>query len=118
MSLLDKKSSVKLNSGQLVQGVAVVDSDGNQVTSFGGSGGGSTTVGVVTVTVGVVTVSNTVSNPVPVISGLNIPNHNRVSLAYSGSNLVGVAYSFNNVGVATLTLSYDGSNNLISIVRS
>jgi hypothetical protein len=111
MSLLDKKSSVKLNSGQLVQGVAVVDSDGNQVTSFGGSGGGSTTVGVVTV-------SNTVSNPVPVISGLNIPNHNRVSLAYSGSNLVGVAYSFNNVGVATLTLSYDGSNNLISVVRS
>ena len=111
MSLLDKKSSVKLNSGQLVQGVAVVDSDGNQVTSFGGSGGGSTTVGVVTV-------SNTVSNPVPVISGLNIPNHNRVSLAYSGSNLVGVAYSFNNVGVATLTLSYDGNNNLISVVRS
>ena len=111
MSLLDKKSSVKLNSGQLVQGVAVVDGDGNQVTSFGGSGAGSTTVGVVTV-------SNTVSNPVPVISGLNIPNHNRVSLAYSGSNLVGVAYSFNNVGVATLTLSYDGNNNLISVVRS
>ena len=108
MSLLDKKSSVKLNSGQLVQGVAVVDSDGNQVTSFVGSG----------VSVGVVTVSNTVFNPVPVISGLNIPNHNQVSLAYSGSILVGVVYSFNNVGVATLTLSYDENVNLISVLRS
>lgn len=107
---LDKKSSLQLSTGQLVPAFAIVDDSGNQVTSFsGGTSGGSS---------GIVTIANTSENPVPVISGLEIPKHNQVSLVYSGANLVGVAYSFNNVGVATLTLSYDGNNNLIFVSRS
>lgn len=75
---------------QTVPAFAIVDEFGEQISSFGEGGG----------------------------SGLGIPNHNQISLSYDGNdNLVGVAYSLNNVGVATLTLSYVGSN-LISVVRS
>jgi hypothetical protein len=110
MSFLDKKSSVKLNSGQLVPAFALVGEDGNQISDF------STSAGIVSVTE--VEINNDSGNPIPTVSGFEIPKHNQVSLAYSGTNVVGVAYSFNNVGVATLTLSYDGNNNLISIIRS
>ena len=114
MSFLDKKSSVKLNSGQLVPAFALVGEDGNQISDF------STSAGIVSVTniINEVEIKNDSGNPIPTVSGFEIPKHNQVSLAYSGTNVVGVAYSFNNVGVATLTLSYDGNNNLISIIRS
>lgn len=56
-----------------------------------------------------------------VIEGLSIPEHDFISLSYTGSNLTGVVYKFGGSGgltVATLTLAYDGSNNLISVTKS
>jgi hypothetical protein len=55
------------------------------------------------------------------IAGLEIPTHDYISLSYTGSNLTGVVYKDGGSGgttVATLTLAYDGSNNLISVTKS
>ena len=55
------------------------------------------------------------------IAGLDIPAHDYISLSYTGSNLTGVVYKDGGSGgttVATLTLTYDGSNNLLTVARS
>lgn len=71
-------------------------------------------------------VSNDAGNPVPVsgtvntLSGLDIPPHNYISLSYTGSNLTGVVYKSGGSGgtvVATLSLGYDGNNNLTSVTK-
>ena len=57
----------------------------------------------------------------PVVSGLEVPAHDYIDLSYTGSNLTGVVYKDGGSGgttVATLTLAYDGSNNLTSITKS
>ena len=59
--------------------------------------------------------------PLPVFTGLEIPAHDYIDLSYTGSNLTGVVYKDGGSGgttVATLTLAYDGSNNLISVTKS
>ena len=53
-----------------------------------------------------------------IINGLSIPEHDEIVLSYTGSNLTGVEYKLATVTVATLTLSYDGSDNLIGVVKS
>lgn len=58
---------------------------------------------------------------VDALEGLDIPAHDYISLSYTGSNLTGVVYKSGGSGgttVATLTLAYDGSNNLISVTKS
>jgi len=55
------------------------------------------------------------------IAGLDIPAHDYISLSYTGSNLTGVVYKEGGSGgttVATLTLTYDGSGNLLTVARS
>jgi hypothetical protein len=55
------------------------------------------------------------------IAGLSIPAHNYISFSYTGNNLTGVIYKSggsSGATVGTLTLGYDGSNNLTSIARS
>jgi hypothetical protein len=62
-----------------------------------------------------------VSGAVSVLEGLSIPEHDYISLSYTGSNLTGVVYKTGGSGgttVATLTLTYDGSNNLTSVTKS
>jgi hypothetical protein len=63
-----------------------------------------------------------VDNRLPVaVSGLEIPDHDYIALSYTGSNLTGVVYKTGGSGgttVATLTLAYDGSNNLTSVTKS
>lgn len=62
-----------------------------------------------------------ISGTVDVVEGLSIPEHDYISLGYTGSNLTGVVYKINGSGgptVATLTLDYDGSSNLISVTKS
>ena len=55
------------------------------------------------------------------IAGLQIPPYDYIDLSYTGINLTGVVYKEGGASgttVATLTLSYDGSNNLISVTKS
>jgi hypothetical protein len=75
---------------------------------------------------GPVTVSNEVEvkndsgNPIPVVTGLEIPEHDFIDLTYTGDNLTGVEYKTGGSGgttVATLTLAYTGSR-LDSVTKS
>ena len=63
---------------------------------------------------------NTGTKPVVTMAGLNIPLHDYISCSYTGTNLTGVVFknggSSGNV-VATLTLTYDGSNNLLTVTK-
>lgn len=102
---------------QNVSATVIVDEFGDIVSNFGST----ISAGIVTVTniIDEVEIKNDSGSPIPIVSGFEIPYHNQISLSYDGSNnLVGVAYSVNNVGVATLSLSYDGNSNLISVIRS
>lgn len=60
--------------------------------------------------------------PLPVaLAGLEIPAHDYIDLSYTGANLTSVVYKDGGSGgttVATLTLTYDGSNNLLTVARS
>ena len=57
------------------------------------------------------------------VPGLAIPDHDKIEMTYSGSNLVGVKYysvaaeSLAKDLRAELKLTYDGSNNLIEVKR-
>jgi hypothetical protein len=96
---------------QTIPATAIVDANGNIVSSFGGGEGGSLS--------GIVTVSNDSNDPISIVSGLEIPFHNQASMTYDGSNnLIGIAYSVSGVGVATVTMTYDGSNNLTFVERT
>ena len=66
-------------------------------------------------------VSTVSGHPLSVVAGLEIPDHDYIDLSYTGSNLTGVVYKTGGSGgatVATLTLAYDGSDNLISVTKS
>jgi hypothetical protein len=66
-------------------------------------------------------IKNDSGNPIPVVTGLEIPEHDYIDLSYTGSNLTGVVYKTGGSGgttVATLTLVYDGSDNLTSVTKS
>jgi hypothetical protein len=68
-----------------------------------------------------VEIKNDAGNPIPTIEGLEIPAHDYIALTYTGSNLTGVEYKDGGAGgttVATLTLAYDGSDNLTSVTKS
>lgn len=55
------------------------------------------------------------------IAGFTVTGYDYVSLSYTGSNLTGVIFKTGGSGgtaVATLTLGYDGSNNLTSVTKS
>jgi hypothetical protein len=68
-----------------------------------------------------VEIKNDAGNPIPTIDGLEIPAHDYIALTYTGSNLTGVVYKTGGAGgttVATLTLAYDGNDNLTSVTKS
>jgi hypothetical protein len=55
------------------------------------------------------------------LTGLEIPAHDYISMSYTGANLTGVVYKTGGASgptVATLTLGYDGSDNLTSVTKS
>jgi len=69
----------------------------------------------------VVKVSTVDGDPLAVVNGLSVPEHDYIALTYTGSNLTGVVYKTGGSGgttVATLVLTYDGSNNLTSVTKS
>lgn len=57
----------------------------------------------------------------PTIPGLAIPEHNFISLSYTGLNPTTIVYRQGGAGgniVATLTLTYDGNGNVLTVTRS
>lgn len=59
--------------------------------------------------------------PVNIFNNLVTSNYDYVSLSYTGDNLTGVVFKIGGSGgttVATLTLAYDGNDNLISVIKS
>jgi hypothetical protein len=69
----------------------------------------------------VIKVSTIDGDPLAVVAGLSIPEHDYIALSYTGTNLTGVVYKTGGSGgttVATLTLAYDGNDNLISVTKS
>ena len=67
-----------------------------------------------------VEVANDSGNPIPVVQGLSIPEHDYIALSYSGSTLTGVEYKAGGVSgmsVATLALAYSGET-LVSVAKS
>lgn len=55
------------------------------------------------------------------IPGLAIPEHNHVSLTYTNSQITGVVYRSGGQSgavVASLSLTYDGSGNLLTITKT
>jgi hypothetical protein len=56
-----------------------------------------------------------------VTSNLSIPEHDYVSCSYTGTNLTGAVFKFggaSGITVATLVLTYDVSNNLLTVTKS
>jgi hypothetical protein len=97
--------------------IQIADSNGNIIDPASGD---LVLNGNVTVA-GEMEIKNDSGNPVPIVAGLSIPKHDYVSLSYTGSNLTGVVYKTGGAGgttVATLTLAYNGNNNLTSVTKS
>jgi hypothetical protein len=54
-------------------------------------------------------------------SGLDIPPHDYISNTYTGSNLTQTVFKRGGASgtvLATLTMTYDGSGNLLTVTRS
>ena len=88
-----------------------------------GSGPSSTTLtGPVTVS-NEVEIKNDTGSPIPTlpVDGLAIPAYDHIGLSYTSTNLTGVVYKAggsSGTTVATLTLAYNGSNQLTSVSKS
>lgn len=52
------------------------------------------------------------------VIGSVIPDHNNVLMTYTGSNLTTVQYRLNTTVVATITMTYDESGNMLTATRS
>ena len=90
------------------------------MATFIGGGDATIEVDVGAISLGDVEIKNDSGNPVPIVEGLSIPEHDYISLSYTGDNLTGVVYKDGGSGgttVATLTLVYSGSN-LVSVTKS
>lgn len=69
------------------------------------------------------TVANlsTIATNTAKVPGFSLPAYDYISCSYTGTNLTGVVYKTggsSGTTVATLTLGYDGSNNLTSVTKS
>jgi len=56
-----------------------------------------------------------------VVQGLEIPAHDYISMSYTDGNVTSVVYKVGGASgttVATLTLTYDANDNLLTVTRS
>ena len=81
--------------------------------------GATTITGPVTVS-SEVEIKNDSGNPIPIKDGFSIPEYDTIQLSnYDGAGNFGtVTYRKNGNVVATLTLTYNGSNQLTSVSKS
>lgn len=69
----------------------------------------------------VIAIATDGSHAIDTLTGLSIPEHDYIGMTYASGNLTGVVYKTGGSGgttVATLTLAYDGDNNLTSVTKS
>jgi len=72
------------------------------------------------------TVSGLIKNPdgtyaQAIVQGLEIPGHDYISMSYTGGNVTSVVYKMGGASgttVATLTLTYDVDDNLLTVTKS
>jgi hypothetical protein len=91
------------------------------MATYIGGGGGDARIDVGAISLGDVEIKNDSGNPIPTVEGLSIPEHDYIDLTYTGTNLTGVVYKEGGASgttVATLTLAYDGNDNLTSVTKS
>ena len=109
--------AISIVDGKTFQVIQIADSTGTIVDPAQGS----------VVFDGEVTIDNEVEikndsgNPVPVVTGLEIPAYDYIDMSYTGDNMTGVVYKTGGSGgttVATLTLTYDGNGNITSLTKS
>jgi hypothetical protein len=65
--------------------------------------------------------ANSGTRPIITMNGLNVPIHDYISCSYTGSNLTGVVFKVGGASgdtVATLALTYDGSDNLLTVTKT
>jgi len=68
-----------------------------------------------------VEISNDVGNPISITSGLSVPPNDYISLNYTDGNVSSVVYKLGGAAgttVATLSLTYDGGGNLLTVTRT
>jgi hypothetical protein len=66
-------------------------------------------------------IKNDAGNPIPTVDGLSIPAHDYIVQTYTGVNLTNVVYKNGGAGgtiVATLDMTYDGNDNLLTVTKS
>lgn len=59
--------------------------------------------------------------PVNVLNSLVTENYDYISCSYTGTNLTGVVFKKGGTGgttVATLAITYDGNNNVLTVTKS
>lgn len=128
VSLLNKIEANTASSGGSGGGLTNAELRASPVpVDIGGSGSITITSGTVTVN-NEVEVTNSSGNPIPVsgtlsskLAGWDIPLHDYRSFGYTSGNLTSITYKTGGAGgttVATLTLGYDGSGNLVSMTKS
>jgi len=109
--------AISIVDGKTFQVIQIADSTGTIVDPAQGS---VVFDGEVTID-SEVEIKNDSGNPVPVVTGLEIPAHDYIDMSYTGDNMTGVVYKTGGSGgttVATLTLTYDGNGNLTSVTKS
>ena len=66
-------------------------------------------------------IKNDAGNPIPVVEGFSIPAHDYIDNTYTGVNLTKVEYYNGGPGgtlVATIDMTYDGNDNLLTATKS
>lgn len=109
--------AISIVDGKTFQVIQIADSTGNIVDPAQGS---VVFDGEVTID-SEVEVKNDSGNPIPVVTGLEIPAHDYIGWGYTGYNMTSVVYKTGGSGgttVATLTLTYDSNDNLTSVTKS
>lgn len=106
--------ALSIVDGRTYQVIQIADSQGNILDPAQGS---VVFDGEVVVS-SEVEIKNDSGNPIPIVEGFSIPEHDSVGVGYTGNNLTTLTYTNGGSNVATLTLAYDVNNRITSITKS
>lgn len=61
---------------------------------------------------------NIIHGDVKTLNTLITAKYDSIALTWTGANLTKVVYTFQTITVGTLTLTYDGANNLTNVAKT